>query len=248
MPPCRTFALTLGSGQISGNAALRGRTLSGRLAAKNLPIALGARFAGYKSAAGTVTFDANFGGTAVAPTGHFTLSGRGLTLAHAGARIPALGLDTAGDWNGRELDLKGKVGGPKSESLTFTGSLPLVLTAAPLSLTMPPAGRLALKLEGNGDLGDISDLLPIGEDRVSGHFALDAGVTGTLAAPAASGHLTITGGRYESFATGAVLTNLRVDLAGDRDRFTLRELTASDSANGALTAHGSVVLGGTSGP
>jgi translocation and assembly module TamB len=242
------LALTLGSGQISGNAALRGRALSGRLAAKNLPVALPARLAGNKSAAGTVSVDANFAGTAAAPTGHFTLSGRGLTLAHAGAHIPALGLDTTGDWNGRELDVKGKVGGPKGESLTFSGSLPLVLTTAPLSLTMPPSGRLALKLEGNGDLGDVSDLLPIGEDRVSGHFALDAGVTGSPAAPAASGHLTITGGRYESFATGAVLTNLRADLVGDRDRFTLRELTASDSANGALTARGSVALGGGSRP
>jgi translocation and assembly module TamB len=243
-----SLALMLGSGQISGNAALRGRTLSGHLAAKNLPIAPGARFAGYKSAAGTVTLDANFGGTPAAPTGRFTLSGRGLTLAHAEQHVPAIGLDTTGDWNGRELGIKGKVGGPKGESLTFTGSVPLLLTAAPLSLTMPPSGRLALKLEGTGDLGNVSDLLPIGEDRVSGHFSLDAGLNGTLANPAASGHLSITDGRYESFATGAVLTNLRVDLVGDRDRFTLRTLTAADSAKGTLTAHGSVALSGTPGP
>ncbi|HYM72403.1 MAG TPA: hypothetical protein VET89_05435, partial [Stellaceae bacterium] len=190
------LVLTLGSGQISGDAALRGRTLSGRLAAKNLPVALAARLAGYKGAGGTVALDARFGGTAAAPTGHFTLSGRGLTLSHAGQRVPALGLDTTGDWNGRELDLKGKLGGIKGESLAFSGSLPLVLTTAPLSLTVPPTGRLAMRIEGNGDLGNISDLLPIGEDRLSGHFTLDGGVTGTLAVPAASGRLAITGGRY----------------------------------------------------
>lgn len=241
------LALTLGSGQIDGNFALRSRALSGRIAAKNLPVALAARLAGSK-ASGTVTLDASVGGTTSAPIGHFTLSGRGLSFAHAGQRIPSLGLDAAGDWNGRELALKGKLAGLKGESLGFTGSLPLVLTVTPVSLAIPPAGRLTMRLEGNGDLANVADLLPIGEDRVSGRFTLDAGVTGTLAAPAASGRLTIAGGRYESFATGAVLKNLQVDLVGDRDRFTLRDLTASDSAGGSLTARGSVALGGSAGP
>src|SRR5207302_11335226 len=89
------------------------------------------------------------------------------------------------------------------------------------------------------------DLLPLGEDRFTGRFALDLSVNGTVGAPAASGHLTISDGRYENFATGAVLTKLKFDLAGDRDRLTLREFSANDSANGTLSGQGSLMLGGS---
>ncbi len=242
------LALSLGSGRISGNAALRGRALAGRLTVKNLPVALAARLVGQKGAGGTMTLDANVAGTAAAPTGRFSLTARDLTYAQAGHRLSSLSIDSTGDWNGRKLALKGKIGGLKGETLGFSGSIPVVFNPAPLSLSIPPSGRLTMRLEGSGDLSNLADLLPIGEDRLSGRFTLDAGVTGTPAAPAASGRLTVTGGRYESFASGAVLTNLRFDLSGDRDRFTLRALTASDSANGNLAARGTIELGRSGGP
>ena len=85
--------------------------------------------------------------------------------------------------------------------------------------------------------------MPLGEDRFTGRFALDLSVNGTVGAPAASGQLTVSDGRYENFATGAVLTKMKVNLAGDRDRLTLREFSADDSANGTLSAQGSLMLG-----
>src|SRR5581483_3721620 len=103
------------------------------------------------------------------------------------------------DWNGRDLRLDGKLGGLKGEALAFHGSLQDVLTSAPLSLRLPPSGHVAMRPTGGGELGSIADLLPLGEDRLSGRFTLDAGVDGTLAAQTASGRLAIAGGRYESF-------------------------------------------------
>ena len=120
---------------------------------------------------------------------------------------------------------------------------PLVLDAQTFAVTVPPQGRLALRLNGSGEIGNLADLLPLGEDRVSGRFALDAAVNGTVAAPAASGRLTVTNGRYENFATGAVLNDLRLDIAGDRDRLAIREFSARDSAAGSLAAQGGVTLG-----
>ena len=61
-----------------------------------------------------------------------------------------------------------------------------------------------------------------------------------------AGHLTITDGRYANFATGAVLTHLRADISGDRDRVTVREFSAGDTGSGTLSAIGSVVLTGAS--
>src|SRR5262249_45385201 len=87
-----------------------------------------------------------------------------------------------------------------------------------------------------------------GEDRVSGRFAADLAVSGTVAAPAANGRLKLSDARYENFATGAVLTNIQADVVGDRDRFTLTSFSARDSAKGSLTAQGNVVLRSASGP
>ncbi|HZT90014.1 MAG TPA: translocation/assembly module TamB domain-containing protein [Stellaceae bacterium] len=239
------LALSLGRGHIEGNAALRERSVSLRLTARDLPIAAVARPAGYKDASGTINLDASLSGTNAVPQGRFTLSGRALRVVlPKQPHLPTLALDASGNWNGRKIDLKGRVAGPKGETLDFSGSAPLVYTAAPFGITLPSQGSIAARLQGAGELGNLADLLPLGEDRLTGRFALDVSASGTLASPAVAGHLTIANGRYESLATGAVLTDLRADLAGDRDRFTLRELAAGDAAGGRLTARGSLLLRG----
>jgi translocation and assembly module TamB len=144
--------------------------------------------------------------------------------------------------------LNGQVTGLKGDTITLAGSAPLLLTPSPLGISVPPEGRLSLKLQGSGQLEHLADLLPPGEDRVSGHFAADISVGGTVAAPAANGRLKLSDARYENFATGAVLTNMQADLVGDRDRFTLTSFSAGDSASGSLKAQGNVMLKGPSGP
>jgi translocation and assembly module TamB len=237
------LALTLGPGQITGNAARRGQSLSLQLAARNLSLASPGRLAGYRDAGGTVALDATVGGSVATPQGSFKVSGRALRFAlPKQPRLPTLALDLDGKWNGREIAFNGHVSGLKGETVELTGTAPLVLRPAPLALSVPPQGRLALRVQGAGELANLSDLLPLGEDRVTGRFALDVSLAGTVGAPAASGSLTISDGRYENFATGAVLTKMKVDLAGDRDRLTLREFSAGDSADGSLGARGSLGL------
>jgi translocation and assembly module TamB len=243
------LALSLGGGQVHGNAALRGNSLSAQFTARDLSVAAIARPAGYKDASGTVTLEASLSGTIAAPQGRFTLSGQALRIAlQKQPRLPTLALNADGTWNGRTADVKGRVAGAKGDALDFTASAPLVLSAAPLAISMPPQGSLSAHIQGAGDFANLADLLPLGEDRLTGHFAIDVSASGTLAAPAAAGHLTVSNGRYESFATGAVLAHLRVDLAGDRDRFTLHEFAADDAAGGNVAARGSLVLGGGAGP
>jgi translocation and assembly module TamB len=243
------LAFRLGPGRVSGSAAIRGEALSVTLNAADLPIAPGAQLIGYPGARGALTLQASLGGTLGAPQGHAVLNVSDLSLAaspHSAA--PKLGLTAAGDWNGRIVGLHGRVTGLGGDRISFAGSLPMVLTRAPLRISVPPQGPLALRLQGGGDIGHLADLLPLGEDRLSGRFAADAAVGGTVASPAASGALRLTGARYENFASGAQLTNLEAVLVGDRDRFRLASLSAGDGAGGTLTAQGSVVLSGASGP
>jgi translocation and assembly module TamB len=236
--------LHIGSGQITGNAARRGNALSADVTGRNLSLASAARLAGYHDVSGTAGFDISIAGTVAVPDGRFAVSGQGLRFAVSKQqRLPTLGLDLGGTWSGRELSLNGKVTGIKGDRLDLSGTAPLALTSA-LAVAVPPQGRLALRLEGSGDVGNLADLLPLGEDRFTGRFTIDGSITGTPAAPAASGQLTITDGRYENFATGAVLTRMRLDLAGDRDRLIVREFSATDAAKGSLAGRGSIVLGG----
>ncbi len=243
------LALDFGTGRITGNGGVRGQSLSLALNAANLPIASGARLLGFPKAQGTLTIATTLGGTLRAPQGHISLKARELSLAPSKhAQLPTLGLGVDGGWNGRSIDVKGQVEGLKGDTISLAGSAPLLLTSSPLGISVPPEGRLSLQLQGAGQLEHLADLLPLGEDRVSGHFSADVSVGGTLAVPAASGRLRLSDARYENFATGAVLTNMQADLVGDRDRFTLTSFSAGDSANGNLKAQGNVVLKGPSGP
>ena len=113
--------------------------------------------------------------------------------------MPALAVDLAGNWNGREIDLNGRVAGIKGETLGLSGSVPLAFDAQSLAIAIPPQGRLALRVHGAGEIANLADLLPLGEDQVAGRFALDAAVNGTVAAPAASGRLTVTGRPLREF-------------------------------------------------
>jgi len=243
------LALDFGTGRITGSGGVRGDSLSLALSAANLPIASGARLVGYHNVHGTLTVATRVGGTFRAPQGHFSVNARELALASSRRQgLPSLGLAVDGDWNGRNIDLKGQVTGLKGDAIGFNGSAPLLLNRAPLGISVPPEGRLALQVQGAGQIENLADLLPLGEDRVSGRFAADIAVSGTVASPTANGRLRLSGARYENFATGAVLTKMQADLVGDRDRFTLTSFSAADSASRSLRAQGSVVLKGASGP
>ncbi len=243
------LAARLGAGRISGGGSLKGEALSLGLELADLPVATAARLVGYRGVHGTVSLAANLSGTLRMPRGHLALTARELSLAVSRhARGPRLGLTVEGDWNGRAAAVQGQVTGLAEDHVSFSGSLPLLLTRAPLGISVPRQDRLVLQATGSGELGHLTDLLPLGEDRLSGRFAADVTVDGTVAAPAASGRLQLTGGRYENFATGAVLTDFTADLVGDRDRFRLASLSAGDGAGGKLTAQGSLVLGGAAGP
>ena len=142
---------------------------------------------------------------------------------------------------GETSTCKGRSRASKGTASALAGSAPLLLTPSPLGISVPANGPLSLQLQGAGRLENLADLLPLGEDRVSGQFATDIAVGGTVAAPSASGRLRLSDGRYENFATGAVLTNLQAEAVGDRDRINLtsfvgrRQLQAGASKRRAMS-------------
>ena len=241
------LALTLGRGRLSGDGSLRGQSLALRMAAADLPLAAGAGLLGHPDMHGALSFSTTVGGTVAAPRGHLSAQIRGLGFA-PGGHVPRLGLSLDADWNGRSLDLDGRVAGLAGAAVRFSGTAPLLISARPFGLSVPPQGRLALRLQGAGEIGRLADLLPIGEDRLGGRFAADLSLAGTVAAPSAGGRVSLSAGRYESFATGAVLTGIDAVLSGDRDHLALTSFSAADSAGGKVTAEGRIALDGAAGP
>jgi translocation and assembly module TamB len=243
------LALDFGAGRITGSGGVRGDSVSLALNVASLPIASAGRLAGYRNVRGTLNAAAALGGTLRAPQGRMSVNARELTVASSKhSRLKGLGIAVDGSWNGRNLDVKGQVTGLEGDQVALTGSVPLLLTPTPLGISVPSDGRLALQVQGAGQIEHLADLLPLGEDRVSGHFAADAAVGGTVASPVARGSFKLSDGHYENFATGAVLNKMQADLVGDRDRFTLTSFSAADSASGTLKAQGNVVLSGPAGP
>jgi translocation and assembly module TamB len=245
----QNLALTVAGGQISGAGSLKGESVALKLAAKDLPLDFAGRLAGQDEISGKLGLDVDLSGTLADPGGRVVVQGRGVHLAaRSRPDLPPLGLTTEANWRGERVEFRGRVDAPNNQGIGFSGAAPLRLKRDPFGVELPPDGAIALKLEGDGRLQDVADLLPLGEDRVAGVFHLNATVGGTIAAPTASGSFTLSDGRYESMAAGAVVSDIAIEIAGDRDRFVLRRFTARDGAKGQFTAQGAVVLSATPGP
>ena len=104
-----------------------------------------------RNARGSLGITATLGGTLRAPQGHLSVNARDLTLASSKhSRLTGLGLGVDGNWNGRKLDLNGQVTGLKGDTISFGGSVPLLLTPSPLGISVPPDGRLACSSRAPG--------------------------------------------------------------------------------------------------
>ena len=243
------LALDIGGGHLSGDGATKANALSLHLLAENLPVGLFAALAGAQDVTGVLGFEITLGGTRVRPQGDVVVEAEQLHFAAASRPdLPPLGLVAAASWRGDRVQLKGRLAGPQNAAIGFAGAVPLMLDPKSLAPSLPPKGALAFHLEGDGELANIVDLLPIGEDRLAGHFTVDVTVSGTVAAPDAAGQLSLRNGRYESLTFGTILAGVSFDLVGNRDRLVLEHFAASDGERGALTLSGAVNLAAAAGP
>ncbi|HKW54097.1 MAG TPA: translocation/assembly module TamB domain-containing protein, partial [Stellaceae bacterium] len=241
--------LGIGGGGISGAGATKGSALSLHLAARSLPVGFMAALGGQPDVTGILGFEITLSGTRVRPQGDVVVDAEQLRFAAASRPdLPPLGLVVSASWRGDRVQLKGRLAGPENAAIGFTGAVPLVLNAKTLAPSLPPNGALAFHVEGDGELANLVDLLPLGEDRLAGKFTIDVSVGGTVAAPAASGQLSLRNGRYESLSYGTILTGISFDLVGNRDRLVLQRFAAVDGDGGSLTLSGAVNLAASAGP
>ncbi len=243
------LALGIGKGDISGSGAADSRSLKLDLDGKNLSIAALGALAGQVGTEGTLGFSARISGSAARPAGSVTVAVPDLKLAAAThPDLPAVGLAVTADLAPGRVDFKGKLDGPKNQAIGFYGHGPLVLKPDLSGVDIPPDGAILLKLEGEGRLETLSEMLPLGEDTVGGVFTIDLSVGGTVGHPEAGGRLAVSDGRYDNDASGMTLRGLAAELDGDQQAFVLKSLAGNDGGRGTIAAAGRVDLAAAGGP
>lgn len=238
----------IGDGQLTAAGARLGDVIELRMQARGLPLALARSIAPTQPLDGALDASLALSGTTVRPEGTLEATLRGLRFATGRADVPPLGVTLHANWKNAVLALDGRVDGPAGTRLDLSGTLPLVIDPQTTIPAVPRGGAIRLAARGDGLLESWEQALPIGEDQISGRYAIDVQVRGTIAAPEAGGRLTINEGRYLNFAAGTELRNLELELVGDGRRFTLRRLSATDTTNGRIRADGAIDLAGASGP
>jgi translocation and assembly module TamB len=242
------IALAVGAGRLSGDAALKGNTLTVKLAATRVPLAPLGRLAG-EEVTGEIDATADLDGPATAPRGQVTLKGHGLQFASlAQANLPPLGIELAIVPGDRQLSVQGTVASPDAKLVAIAGTVPFAISASPLSVTLPQDRPLALTVDGDGRLEKLAELLPLGEDRLAGHYRLALAVKGTPAAPQAAGRFTIDQGSYSGQAFGTRIKAIDAELTGDGSKLQLTRFTGTDGQAGRLSASGSIDLAASPSP
>jgi translocation and assembly module TamB len=241
--------LGLGAGRIGGSGSIKGTALALHVQVRDLPMHSLSSLSGQQDTTGVLGAELTLSGTRQRPEGRLVVDGEALRFAIAGRPdLPPLGLVIAADWHGERVAFKGRLAGPHNAALGFSGEAPLRLDPQSLAVHLPPDGAIELHLEGEGELANLVDLLPLGEDRLAGRFVVDVSVRGSVAAPMASGKLSVRDGRYETIATGTILAGVSFDLVGNHDRLVLENFTATDGAQGSFAVTGAVNLTATDVP
>ncbi len=162
------------------------------------------------AADGIIAAEARLTGTSARPEGTVKLSANGVRLRQgAGQALPAADLTM----NVRLLGTKGQVDGRLTAGqshLTLSGTAPL-----------SASGALDLKAGGQVHLAMFDPVLAAQGRRVQGELSLNAAVTGTTAAPRATGTVVLSNGDVADYSIGAHVSNIAATLEASGETIRL---------------------------
>ncbi len=188
-------------------------------------------FAPSVDAAGEIGADARLTGTVAAPSGTVRLTATGLRMRTGPARsLPPANVTASVQLAGKSASVDARLVAGRS-TLAVTGRAPL------------GAGALALRATGGVDLAMLDPILLAEGRRARGQVALDAGVTGTLAAPQVNGTLTLADGEVQDFGQGVRIAAIAATIQATGRTIRIASFTGRAGA-GTIGASGTVGLEG----
>ncbi|WP_445928933.1 translocation/assembly module TamB domain-containing protein [Methylorubrum thiocyanatum] len=225
-----------GSGRISVQGRA-GSDLDLKIGIRALPLSLSRIASPSLALSGTLEGEADLRGTAARPEGRYALSVAGLVTPETRrAGLPPITARASGRLADGEASIDGRVSAGRGADVTVTGSVPV-----------EAGGGLNLRARGNLDVALANSMLSTGGQRVAGRVVLDAGVTGTVAAPKVEGSATLSGGSLTDPLNGIRLTDIQGRVTGRGDTIVIERLTAATRNGGRLSADGRVAVEPASG-
>ncbi|GEO98641.1 translocation/assembly module TamB domain-containing protein [Methylobacterium haplocladii] len=230
------LSLAAGSGRVTVQGRA-GQALDLKIGIRALPLALARIAAPSLALSGTLDGDADVHGSAERPAGRYALTVSRLVAPETRkAGLPPIDAKASGTLGDGNASIDGRVSAGRGAEVTVTGSLPI-----------ETGGALALRARGNLDAAMANSLLSTGGQRIGGRVALDAGVSGTLAAPRVEGSATLSGGSVSDPLNGIRLTDIQGRVNGQGETLVLERLTAATRNGGRLSVDGRVALQPASG-
>ena len=181
-------------------------------------------------ASGTLSAEARLTGAAARPSGTVHVMASGLHLRSGpAAALPPASIAASATLSGSTARIDARLAAGR-DHLTVTGTAPI-----------DPAAAMDLRATGGINLGLLDPILAAEGRRARGTLSLDATVTGTLAAPRASGSVQLAGGEFQDFAQGIHVTDIQALIQAAGDRVQIARFSAK-AGPGTITASGSVGL------
>ncbi|GJE69234.1 translocation/assembly module TamB domain-containing protein [Methylorubrum podarium] len=224
----------------SGRITVQGRAgsdLDLKLGIRALPLSLARIASPTLALSGTLEGEADLRGLAARPEGRYALSVAGLVTPETRkAGLPPITARASGRLADGEAGIDGRVSAGRGAEVAVTGTVPV-----------EAGGGLSLRARGTLDAALANSMLSVGGQRVAGRVALDAGVTGTVAAPRVEGSATLSGGSFADPLNGIRLTDIQGRVTGRGDTVVIERLTAATRNGGRLSVDGRVAMEPASG-
>ncbi|MBL8659326.1 MAG: translocation/assembly module TamB domain-containing protein [Rhodospirillales bacterium] len=234
--------LAVGDGGVSLSGRTGGKGTEGDLIVRDLPLAL----------AKAVRPDLDLGGSLDA-RGSVRTRGAGLVgdldidlkAVRIGAMAPARAVDgTASVHLGDgvvAMEARSEIAG---RPLQVATRLAANVDARTLALQHSPQAPLSGRLTWAGPIGELWELLPLPDQRLTGETDVDLRLGGTVADPRIDGAVTLKDGRYENFVTASVIEDLAVTAQADGAGGIALALHGTDGEHGTVTGNGSLAFAG----
>jgi translocation and assembly module TamB len=183
-----------------------------------------------------------------------TLSGHGgrldggLEAKLSGARGrgvgAASGVDSVirGTLTGPNLTLEAQATNGQGLKANATLVLPTETSAAPFRIAIARQQPLHGRIDADGEVRPLWDLLVGGERSLSGRVQTQATLSGTLAEPRASGQVTVAGGRFDDGGTGLSLRNVAIKASFAEQAVDVTEASGVDGRGGTVSGSGRISL------
>ncbi len=244
--------LAVGPGRLAARLELEPGNTAGSFRLERVPVAILHGWLPSAPVAGTLNGNGALTTSGGNVRGEMTLSIGELSFASAqGIASPAIAADARIILDPAGTDLRltvGEAGANTPAVLTAMLTLPLRLVPGAFDVRLSPEAPLAGDVHVRADLARIAEALGLSDQRLAGKLAGDVRLGGSVSRPEAMGALTITGGVYENFVTGTLISGITGRAGISEGRTAEIALSGTPAGGGSLAVEGRVSLGGDAAP